>query len=149
MAPSRSLWIGNIESSLNAEDLYSIFSQFGIIESIRMLPEKECAFVNFAKTEEALLARERMQGGRIGNCIVRIGFGKPESIQETPAMQPTKSLWVGNVAPSTKPSDLEYLFSRYGKVESARVLVYMSYQTHKKLWICEFCEFGRSDLGQK
>jgi protein JSN1 len=92
-----------------------------------MLPEKECAFVNFSKLEEALLARERMQGGRIANCVIRIGFGKPESILETPAMQPTKSLWVGNIAPSTKPSDLEYLFSRYGKVESARVLVFLSH----------------------
>lgn len=94
MAPSRSLWIGNIDSSLGSDELFNIFSRFGSIESIRMLPEKECAFVNFLKLEDALSAREAMQGGRIGNCIVRIGFGKTEAIHETQGMQPTKSLCI-------------------------------------------------------
>jgi protein JSN1 len=123
MSPSRSLWIGNVDANLTADDLAIIFLRFGTIESIRMLPEKECAFVNFTKLEEAIQARDNMQGGRIGNCIVRIGFGKSEVMQESPAVQPTKSLWVGNIPPSTKPSDLEALFKRFGQVESARVLV--------------------------
>ncbi|KAJ3269661.1 hypothetical protein HDV01_001133 [Terramyces sp. JEL0728] len=132
MAPSRSLWIGNIDSSFGSEELQQIFSKFGTIESIRMLPEKECAFVNYFKLDDALAAREQMQGGRIGNCIVRIGFGKTEAIHDIQGMQPTKSLWVGNILPSTKPADLEAIFAKHGKVESARVL------THKN---CGFVNF--------
>ncbi|KAJ3325561.1 hypothetical protein HDV06_003331 [Boothiomyces sp. JEL0866] len=132
MSPSRSLWIGNIDSSFGSEELQQIFSKFGTIESIRMLPEKECAFVNYFKLDDALAAREQMQGGRIGNCIVRIGFGKTEAIHDIQGMQPTKSLWVGNILPTTKPSDLEAIFAKYGKVESARVL------THKN---CGFVNF--------
>lgn len=41
-----------------------------------MLPDKECAFVNYVWQEDAVHARSEMQGGRLGNCIIRIGFGK-------------------------------------------------------------------------
>ncbi|KAI8899559.1 armadillo-type protein [Globomyces pollinis-pini] len=132
MAPSRSLWIGNIDSTFGSDELFQIFSRFGVIESIRMLPEKECAFVNYIRLEDALSAREQMQGGRIGSCIVRIGFGKTDAIHDNQGMQPTKSLWVGNILPTTKPADLELIFSRFGTVESARVL------THKN---CGFVNF--------
>lgn len=132
MAPSRSLWIGNIDSAMSSEDLYLIFSQFGVIDSIRTLQDKECAFVNYANVEDAIKAKEGMQGGRIGNCIVRIGYGKVDAIHDAQGLQPTKSLWIGNIMPSTKPSDLEVIFADFGQVESARVL------THKN---CGFVNF--------
>jgi RNA recognition motif-containing protein len=123
MIPSRSLWIGNIDDSCSSELLLDIFSKFGSVESVRMLPEKECAFVNFSKVDDALAAREKMHGANIGSTIVRIGFGKTDAIQDTQTMQPTKSLWVGNIPSLTKPAELGALFEKYGKVESARVLV--------------------------
>lgn len=93
-SPSRSLWIGNIDPTLSSNDVLLMFSPFGTIESIRMLPEKECCFVNYKFLEEALDARENMQGSRIGSCVVRIGFGKTDSILDTQGSQPTKSLCI-------------------------------------------------------
>lgn len=90
--PSRSLWIGNIDSAQTADELNQLFYKFGTIESIRMLPEKECAFVNYLSLDDALKAREAMQGSRIGNCIVRIGFGKTEAFHDAQGTNPTKSL---------------------------------------------------------
>lgn len=124
-SPSRSLWIGNIDTAIMTDELFPFFSPFGPIESIRTLPEKECAFINYIHIEDAIMAREEMQGARVGNCIVRIGYGKTEGIHDAQGMQPTKSLWVGNIVPSMKPSDLEILFSQFGQVESARVLVHL------------------------
>ncbi|KAJ3004539.1 hypothetical protein HKX48_001170 [Thoreauomyces humboldtii] len=132
--PTRSLWIGNIDPTLSPSDLLTLFSPFGPMESLRILPDKECAFVNYIHVEDAIRAREDMQGGRVGNCIVRIGFGKAEAINDTQGMQPTKSLWVGNIPPTTDPAELEALFAAYGTVESARVL------THKN---CGFVNFIR------
>ncbi|RCH84976.1 hypothetical protein CU097_000391, partial [Rhizopus azygosporus] len=40
---SRSLWVGNIDSSITIETLTQVFSMFGPIESVRLLLEKECA----------------------------------------------------------------------------------------------------------
>lgn len=90
--PSRSLWIGNIDTAQTSDQLNLLFSKFGKIEGIRMLPEKECAFVNFVRLEDALCARDTMQGSRIGNCVFRIGFGKAEALQEAQGTYPTKSL---------------------------------------------------------
>ncbi|KAK5668012.1 hypothetical protein QVD99_005056 [Batrachochytrium dendrobatidis] len=131
--PSRSLWVGNIDALMSSADLHVIFSPFGLIESIRMLPEKECAFINFMNIEDAVVARQQMHGGRIRNNIVRAGFGKSDpGTTEVHGTQPTKSIWIGNISPTTNPAALEGIFSCFGQVESARVL------THKN---CGFVNF--------
>jgi protein JSN1 len=38
--PSRSLWIGNLDSTFTSEDLIRVFAPYGAIESLRLLPEK-------------------------------------------------------------------------------------------------------------
>lgn len=135
LTPSRSLWIGNMDITMTTEELGILFSQYGEIESVRVLVEKECGFVNYFNVEDAVLARESMQGGKIGSCLVRIGFGKPESILEQ-GNQATKSLWVGNIAPCMKSADLEATFAQFGSVESCRIL------THKN---CGFINFINLD----
>ena len=93
---TRSLWVGNIDNSITIDILTQVFSAFGPIESVRLLVEKECGFVNFFQTEDAIRAKDEVltrMGGRIGNCIVRIGFGKAEAaVTETNVLQPTRAL---------------------------------------------------------
>lgn len=95
-AVTRSLWIGNIDATVTVENLTQMFSAFGAIESVRLLLEKECAFVNFFQTEDAVRAKEEVLGrlgGRVGNCIVRIGFGRADAaMPDTTALQPTRAL---------------------------------------------------------
>lgn len=104
-----------------------------------------------------MTAKTYMQSGRVGACIVRIGYGKviepknpkllkqhqqqgsttaPEKQESTSSSnissQPTKSLWVGNLPYATTPASLEAMFATYGTVESARIL------THKN---CGFVNF--------
>ncbi|KAI8341396.1 armadillo-type protein [Chlamydoabsidia padenii] len=134
---TRSLWVGNIDGSITVDILTSLFSSFGPIESIRLLLEKECAFVNFFYTEDAIHAKDDVLsrlGGRIGNCIVRIGFGKADMAipSEHLDLQPTRALWLGNIPGNTTPSTLHQLFSPFGAIESIRVL------TQKK---CGFINF--------
>ena len=90
-SPSRSLWVGNIDTSLPSKEILAYFLPFGQIESIRMLPEKDCAFINYVNLDDAMAAKEAMQGGHVGNCIVKIGYGKVES-SEGHGPQATKSL---------------------------------------------------------
>ena len=52
---TRSLWIGNLDANVTAQDLMDNFSLYGLIETVRMLPEKDCAFVKYVllqRTEE-------------------------------------------------------------------------------------------------
>ncbi|CAG8517082.1 10778_t:CDS:2 [Ambispora gerdemannii] len=144
--PTRSLWIGNIDPSLTTQDLNQLFSPFGNIESLRLLPDKECGFVNFARVEDAVRAKDDIMnrmGGRVGNCIVRVGYGKSDalnshdlSLSSQTQLQPTRALWVGNIPTSTTPQTLQNIFSPYGAIESARVL------THKN---CGFVNFEKLD----
>ena len=92
--PTRYLWLGNMDMTLTQADLLRIFSPIGLIESLRLLPDKECAFINFHRVEDAVRAREEVMvrmGGRIGSCIVRVGFGKadlgrPTQVSPAPGM---------------------------------------------------------------
>ncbi|KAJ2670305.1 hypothetical protein GGI25_005887 [Coemansia spiralis] len=135
--PTRSLWVGNVDPGLSSQDLIAIFGKYGRVESLRLLPDKECAFVNFLRVEDAIRAKEDMHSGaRIGNNTVRVGYGKGESYAtgDAQAMQPTRALWIGNIAPSSTPESLSAVFQPYGTIESARVL------NHKN---CGFVNFVR------
>ncbi|KAJ2719269.1 hypothetical protein GGI07_005308 [Coemansia sp. Benny D115] len=135
--PTRSLWVGNVDPGLSNQDLVAIFGKYGRVESLRLLPDKECAFVNFLRVEDAIHAKEDMHAGaRIGNNTVRVGYGKGESyaMGDAQAMQPTRALWIGNIAPSITPDALSTVFQAYGTIESARVL------NHKN---CGFVNFVR------
>jgi RNA recognition motif-containing protein len=90
--PTRSLWLGQLElTNQTSNELNMIFSKFGLIESIRILPDRECAFVNFSTVEEAIRARDflvQKMGSRLfahSLATVKVGFGKSDAVpQQTP-----------------------------------------------------------------
>jgi activator of HSP90 ATPase len=51
-----------------------------VIESIRILPDRECAFINYSSVEEASRARDTVinkMSSRLSNVhVVKVGFGK-------------------------------------------------------------------------
>jgi protein JSN1 len=85
-SPTRALWLGNIPSSTTVSSLNVIFSNFGLIESTRVLTHKNCGFVNFEALESAVTARTQLNGKEIfpGAGPVRIGYAKVPSATGTP-----------------------------------------------------------------
>ncbi|KAG6821175.1 hypothetical protein H0H93_005395 [Arthromyces matolae] len=89
--PTRSLWIGNLDSSVTSEQLIRHFAPYGAIESLRLLPEKECGFVNFVDQSDAIRAKDDVLNRLLGDIgmpngqTVRIGFGKADSAPVAPA----------------------------------------------------------------
>ncbi|ORY83913.1 hypothetical protein BCR37DRAFT_345996 [Protomyces lactucae-debilis] len=74
---SRNVYIGNIEDSLTEEQIKADFSEFGEIELVNSLREKQCAFVNFTNLASAIKAIEGIKqkdGYKLGKY--RINFGK-------------------------------------------------------------------------
>lgn len=73
-----------------------LFSPFGPIESLRLLIDKECAFINFSNLEDAVRAKDEVLGrlnGRVGHCVVRVGFGKVDGgVSDPSVLQPTRAL---------------------------------------------------------
>ncbi|GAA5996214.1 uncharacterized protein JCM10292_007465 [Rhodotorula paludigena] len=162
--PTRSLWVGNLDPKTTPADLQDVFAPYGAIESLRLIPDKECGFVNFVSVSDAIRAKEDVLnrlGGQLTKTsgLVRIGYGKAESTPAPTApglvhprstsgpaptsaaelnlqTQPTRALWIGSIPPTTTPNHLLAVFSSFGPIESARVL------THKS---CGFVNFERLD----
>ncbi|TKX22803.1 pumilio-family RNA binding repeat-containing protein 2 [Elsinoe australis] len=84
--PTRALWLGNIPPSTTVSSLNVIFSQFGSIESSRVLTHKSCGFVNFDSVESAIQAKAQLHNKEIfpGAGAVRIGYAKAPSVGGTP-----------------------------------------------------------------
>ncbi|KAF2219038.1 hypothetical protein BDZ85DRAFT_244004 [Elsinoe ampelina] len=85
-SPTRALWLGNIPPSTTVSSLNVIFSQFGPIESSRVLTHKSCGFVNFENVDSAVQAKAQLHNKEIfpGAGAVRIGYAKAPSAAGTP-----------------------------------------------------------------
>jgi RNA recognition motif-containing protein len=66
------------------DQIREAFENFGRIEKIRLLREKNCAFVNFYTQENAVEARKAMQGAYLGGRPLRINFGKDSGAPPAP-----------------------------------------------------------------
>jgi hypothetical protein len=91
-SPSRCLWIAQIDSSVPQAELLGLFLPFGQIESLKVLPERDGAIINYLNMEDAMRAHDTMQGAHIGHFSIQIGFGRAEPVVDSTGGQPTKSL---------------------------------------------------------
>ena len=149
---SRSLWLGNVDPTVTEEEIRLAFQPFGLIENVRLLPAKECAFVNYFDLESAIRGRNSMQGKPLGNMILRIGIGKiTENSRELnnqnnnnsnsssnnnnnnnnnnanyqqfiQSQGQSRSVWIGNLGPEVTSDLLMLHFNVFGPIESCRVL---------------------------
>ena len=111
---TRTLFIGNLDFEIRAEELQRIFGQFGFIEDIDIkkyngqLGGSVYAFIRFLNLEMARNAKFEMSGKYIGKFICRIGYGKHV---------PSNCLWVGNIGPNVSREDLEKCFSSFNPLK--------------------------------
>ena len=97
--PTRALWIGSIPVSTTVSSLDAIFSQYGPIESTRVLTHKNCGFVNFERVESAIQAKLLVNGKEIfpGAGPIRIGYAK------VPTMSAAATPGANGLQPSSTP----------------------------------------------
>lgn len=69
-----SLWVGNVQQTVTQEALYEMFSKFGALQSVRVLPEKFCAFVNYIDKTCAGRAMQGLQGQIVAGQPLLIKF---------------------------------------------------------------------------
>ncbi|XP_054456062.1 uncharacterized protein zgc:123010 isoform X4 [Anoplopoma fimbria] len=72
--PCPSLWVGNVTTELTEKHLWDIFKMYGEIESIRVLHERFCAFVNFKNANMAARAMEKLNGYCIENTRLVVRY---------------------------------------------------------------------------
>ncbi|XP_066535440.1 stress-induced-phosphoprotein 1 [Hoplias malabaricus] len=73
-SPCPSLWVGNVTTELTEKHLRDLFKNYGEIESIRVLHERYCAFVNFKNANMATRAMEKLNGYGIENTRLVVRY---------------------------------------------------------------------------
>ncbi|XP_026215995.1 stress-induced-phosphoprotein 1-like isoform X2 [Anabas testudineus] len=86
-----SLWVGNITFEVAEKDLWELFKTFGEIESIRVLHERFCAFVNFKNANMAAAALEKLQGVELDGSKLVVRYPDRWIQRTLPFIQGTNS----------------------------------------------------------
>uniref|UniRef100_A0A7S4P314 RRM domain-containing protein n=1 Tax=Guillardia theta TaxID=55529 RepID=A0A7S4P314_GUITH len=75
---SASIFVKNLDSELTEKDLLCIFEQFGSVKKISIpqdrsrVENRRFAIIEFVDPRSALLARDNMQGVKIGRNVLRV-----------------------------------------------------------------------------
>ncbi|XP_050829958.1 tetratricopeptide repeat protein 31 isoform X3 [Serinus canaria] len=80
------LWVGNVTSHITEKVLRRAFGRFGEIRSVRLLPGRHCAFINFRGKAEAEEAFRAMQGATVEGSKLLLQLKHPA--HATPAPMP-------------------------------------------------------------
>ncbi|XP_007033896.2 PREDICTED: flowering time control protein FPA [Theobroma cacao] len=72
--PCKNLWVGGISQTVSKEELEEEFCKFGKIEDFKFLRDRNTAFVEYFRMEDASQAMRSMNGKRIGGEQIRVDF---------------------------------------------------------------------------
>lgn len=103
VAPSRTVYLGNIPSDIEPNELLD-YVRSGILENVKILPAKNCAFISFIDLQSALLFHSDciLKKLNIKGNDIRVGWGKnspilpavKEAVQKDGA---TRNVYLGNL----------------------------------------------------
>lgn len=72
--PCKNLWVGGISPSVSKEELEEEFCKFGKMEDFKFLRDRNTAFVEYFKLEDASQAMRNMNGKRLGGDQIRVDY---------------------------------------------------------------------------
>jgi len=109
---TRTLFVGNLDYDVTADELQNIFGRYGHVEDVdvKRAPAGNgaYAFIRFANLDMAFHAKVEMSEQTIGRHQCRIGYGK---------VIPSACLWVGGIGPWLTPDALGRVFGRQAAVK--------------------------------
>lgn len=124
----RTVYLGNIPSESSAEEILNNV-RTGPIESIRILPEKNCAFISFLDVPSAQIFHTdaTMRKLTIGGQEVKIGWGKPSSISASVMLAvqqngASRNVFLGNLPDDISREEIEDDLGKFGAIEHIKVI---------------------------
>ncbi|KAK9238212.1 hypothetical protein V1525DRAFT_387781 [Lipomyces kononenkoae] len=125
---SRTVYLGNVPSETTAEELLSHVHS-GPVESVRMLPEKNCAFISFLDIasashfhSDAILRKLSIRGQDI-----KIGWGKPSTVPMNVLMavhqsNASRNVYLGNLPEDITEEEIREDLGRFGAIDTIKLV---------------------------
>ncbi|KAL5543190.1 hypothetical protein UlMin_010900 [Ulmus minor] len=101
--PCKHLWVGGISPSLTKEELEEEFLKFGKIEDFKFLRDRNTAFIEYFRLEDASQAMKNMNGKRLGGDQIRVDFLRSQPSRREPWPDPRDGQFQGR---SMGPADM-------------------------------------------
>ncbi|XP_029939787.1 ELAV-like protein 1 [Salarias fasciatus] len=118
------LIVNYLPQSMNQDELRSLFSTVGPVESAKLIRDKVAGhslgygFVNFVTPSDAERAISTLNGLRLQSKTIKVSYARPSSDTIKDA-----NLYISGLPRTLSQPDLEDLFSRFGRIINSRVLV--------------------------
>lgn len=125
---SRTVYLGNIPSDTSAEEILN-HVRSGQIESVRLLPDKNCAFISFLDGSsathfhsDAILKKLCIKGQDI-----KIGWGKPSSVPTSVALAvqqsgASRNVYLGNLPEEVSEEELREDLCKFGPIDTVKIV---------------------------
>lgn len=126
--PSRTVYLGNIPSGITPYELLN-HVRSGTVESLKMIPSKNCAFISFLDEKSATLFHSDaiLKRLTINNHDIKIGWGKPNPVQPIVAScvsryNATRNVYIGNLPENITETELANDTKEYGEIDTIKMI---------------------------
>ena len=125
---SRTVYLGNIPPETSAEEILG-HVRSGQIESVRLLPDKNCAFISFLDGSsathfhsDAILKKLSVRGQDI-----KIGWGKPSQVPTSVALAvqqsgASRNVYLGNLPEDVTEAELREDLGKFGSIDTVKIV---------------------------
>ncbi|KZF21464.1 hypothetical protein L228DRAFT_239443 [Xylona heveae TC161] len=125
---SRTVYLGNIPPETSAEEILG-HVRSGQIESVRLLPDKNCAFISFLDSNsathfhsDAILKKLSIRGQDI-----KIGWGKPSQVPTSVALAvqqsgASRNVYLGNLPEEITEEEIREDLSKFGPIDTIKIV---------------------------
>ncbi|KAK3682657.1 hypothetical protein B0T22DRAFT_291258 [Podospora appendiculata] len=125
---SRTVYLGNIPPDTSAEEILG-HVRSGQIESVRLLPDKNCAFISFLDASsathfhsDAILKKLCIKGQDI-----KIGWGKPSQVPTSVALAvqqsgASRNVYLGNLPEDISDEELREDLGKFGAIDTVKIV---------------------------
>jgi RNA recognition motif-containing protein len=125
---SRTVYLGNIPAETSAEEILN-HVRSGQIESVRLLPDKNCAFISFLDSSsathfhsDAILKKLAIKGNDI-----KIGWGKPSQVPTSVAVAvqqsgASRNVYLGNLPEDISEEELREDLGKFGPIDTVKIV---------------------------
>jgi hypothetical protein len=125
---SRTVYLGNIPPDTSAEEILG-HVRSGQIESVRLLPDKNCAFISFLDASsathfhsDAILKKLCIKGQDI-----KIGWGKPSQVPTSVALAvqqsgASRNVYLGNLSEDVTDEEIREDLGKFGAIDTVKIV---------------------------